>query len=155
MRQNQFTKTGSVKKITGSILLPQMGGLNIIISLSDINGELVDPQLPMFDRKWAKIRAEIKSWYALRGIDYKLGSIKMTPVQSNVWICHTLCSNKTVDNDALDKCAKELAKQAAFESASVHIDSSIVNLYPEIVSVLEKHCLPVGVSICVYSCIDV
>jgi hypothetical protein len=151
MKQNQFTKTGSVKKITGSILLPQMSGLNIIVSLSDINGELVDPQLSVFDKKWAKIRAEIKSWYALRDISYRLGNVKMTPVQSNVWICHTLCFNKTIDETALDKCAKEIAKQAAFESASVHVDSSVVALVPNIVSVLEKHCIPSGVSICVYS----
>lgn len=150
---NSFQPAGRVKFVRGSILNPENSGLRFILSINNLAG---DPKgnlmLPLFDKKWPKIREESRGWYATKTGAYKLGVINTTAVQSDVWAIHMLCQDKdlNVDSNSLEKCLKEVCKMAKFERATVHVSSILTNYIPELNDLLQKQLITQGVSVSFY-----
>lgn len=149
-KTNAFQVKGTVKVIKGTILMPETGGLKFILSPVNMAGKPDgNPLLPIFDKKWNKVRAESRGLYASKTGAYKLGSIAgTTATQSDVWVQHILYQDADlkVDLKALEECLKKVATSALYEKASLHISSILVAATPELVDLVNKHCVEKGVS---------
>lgn len=150
---NKFQVLGKVKNVKGSIIAPQNSGLRFVLSVNNLAGKPENPLLAIFDKKWKKVREEIKGWYANRTGTYKLGAINTTAVQSDTWIIHMLCQdeNLKVNLDGLKLCLKATLKMAQFEKASIHVSNLLVTLIPELPTLLEENFINNNVSVYYYS----
>jgi hypothetical protein len=151
--KSRFQPQGKTKVVNGSILMPHDAGLRFVLSVANMDGNPDgNPLLPIFDKKWAKVKQEARGWWATKTGAYKLGAINTTAVQSDVWVIHMLCQNKdlTVDTKALEDCLKKVCTSAKFERASVHVSSVLVKAMPEITEMLKTQLLENGVSVVFY-----
>lgn len=152
-RAKAFQPQGRTKVIKGSILTPENAGLRFVLSVNNLEGKSDgNPLLPIFDKKWPKVRAESRGWYATKTGAYKLGAVNTTAVQSDVWVMHMLCQDKdlVVDTSALEKCLKDVCKQAKYERATVHVSTILTNSIPELTNLLSEHLIDQGVSVYFY-----
>lgn len=152
---NKFQPKGTVKVIkNGSIIMPESGGLKFVLSVANMAGKPEgNPLLPIFDKKWNKVRAEVRGMFANKTGAYKMGAIAgTTAVQSDVWVQHLLCQGEDlkVDVKALEECLKKVATSALFEKASVHVSSVLISAIPELPELLGKTCVDKGVSVYIY-----
>jgi hypothetical protein len=151
---NKFQPAGRVKEVKGSILTPENGGLRFILSLANLAGKNEgNPLLPIFDRKWPKVKAEARALYATKTGAYKLGKVVgTTATQSDVWIIHCLVQDEqlNVDLNAVSSCLKEVCKMAKYEKASIHVSSLLTNLIPELPDLLQQQVVSQGVAVSFY-----
>lgn len=149
----RFIQPGRTKVIRGSILAPENAGLRFVLSINNMEGKPEgNPMLPTFDKKWPKVRAEARGWYATKTGTYKLGAVNTTAVQSDTWVIHMLCQDKdlTVHTDALEKCLNEVAKMAKYERATVHVSTILTNSVPDLTNLLTTCLVQRGVSVNFY-----
>lgn len=152
---NQFQPKGTVKVIKGSIVMPESGGLKFILSPINMAGRPEgNPLLPVFDKKWNKVKADARGVFANKTGTYKLsgGFISTLAVQSDIWVIHCLFQDADLKTDlkALEECLKRVATIALYEKASVHVSSILVNAVPELSDMLTKFCVEKGVSVSYY-----
>ena len=150
---NKFQQPGRVKTIKGSILAPENAGLRFVLSVNNLAGKNEgNPMLPIFDKKWPKVKAESRGWYATRTGAYKLGAINTTAVQSDTWVIHMLCQGEDlqVDDTGLTKCLKEVTKMAKYERATVHVSTVLINSIPELTNLLKSEVIDQGVAVSFY-----
>jgi hypothetical protein len=149
---NRFQQQGRTKLIKGSILTPENAGLRIILSVTNMAGKAENPILSIFDKKWKKVREEMKGWYNTRTGAYKLGALNTSAVQSDTWVLHMLCQDNDLQTDpkALETCLKEVCKMAIYEHASVHVSMLLLNSIPEMSDMLKTNLLEKGVSVYFY-----
>lgn len=150
---NKFQASGRTKQIKGSILMPENAGLRFILSLNNTAGKPEgNPLLPLFDKKWKKVREESRGWYATKTGAYKIGAINTTAVQSDVWVIHMLCQGEDlqVDLEGLTACLKKVATSAKYEKATVHVSTVLTDNIPELSDLLVEHLLKDGVSVYFY-----
>jgi len=149
---NKFQQLGKVKHINDSILNPSSGGLRLILSLSNLAGEMKCPLYPLFDKKWRKVKENARGWFVTKNGDYKLGAINTTAVQSDVWVIHMLCQDEKVNTNivGLEKCLKQVSDMAKVEKATVNVSNMLLNLIPELYNLLDKYMVQNGVSIYLY-----
>lgn len=148
-----FQQPGRVKVIKGSILNPENAGLRFVLSINNLGGKPDgNPLLPIFDKKWPKVKAESRGWYATKTGAYKLGAVNTTAVQSDTWVMHMLCQKEdlTVDASALEVCLKDVCKQAKYERATVHVSTVLTNSIPEMTNLLQSQLVDQGVSVSFY-----
>lgn len=150
--KNKFQQSGRVKVIQGSILSPQNAGLRFVLSVTNMVGKTENPLYPLFEKKWPKVKQEARGWYATKTGAYKLGAINTTSVQSDTWIIQMLCQDEKLqtDQDGLEKCLKEVCKQAKYERATVHVSTLLTDAIPELQELLNKHLVDQGVSVTYY-----
>lgn len=149
----RFIQPGRTKVIKGSILAPENAGLRFVLSVNNMEGKPEgNPMLPVFDKKWPKVRAEARGWYATKTGAYKLGAVNTTAVQSDTWVIHMLCQDKdlVVDAAALEKCLNEVCKMAKYERATVHVSTILVGAVPELAGLLSTCLVQKGVSVNLY-----
>jgi hypothetical protein len=149
---NKFQPTGKVKLIKGSILNPQDGGLRFILNIANLNGTTEAPIYQVFNKKWPKIKAEVRGWWATKTGAYKVGAIHNLAIQSDIW-CETLLCQKedgSTDLVGLDKCLVEVAKQAKYEKASVAISTLLVEAIPELSELVTTRLVNQGVTVTYY-----
>src|SRR5271154_6693522 len=123
---NKFQPAGRVKVVKGSILNPENAGLRMILSVNNLLGKVEgNPLLPVFNKKWPKVQQESRGWYATKTGAYKLGAVNTTAVQSDIWVVHMLCQNEdlSVSAEGLQKCLKQVCKDAKYERASVAVST--------------------------------
>ena len=152
-KKNQFQQPGRVKVVKGSILTPEMAGLRFVLSINNLLGKPEgNPLLPIFEKKWPKVKQESRGWYATKTGAYKLGAVNETAVQSDVWVMHMLCQKEdlSVDTAALEKCLKEVCKKAKYERASVHVSTILTSSVPEMTNLLQSELVEQGVSVSFY-----
>jgi hypothetical protein len=151
---NKFQPKGTVKVIKGTIIMPEAGGLKFILSLANLAGKPEgNPLLPLFDKKWSKVRAEARGFFANKTGAYKLGALAgTTATQSDVWVQHMICQDKDlkIDLKALEECLKKVTASALFEKASLHVSALLVAAIPELPDMLVKYCVDRGVSVYIY-----
>ena len=150
---NKFQQPGRVKVVKGSILTPEMAGLRFVLSINNLLGKPEgNPLLPIFEKKWPKVKQESRGWYATKTGAYKLGALNETAVQSDVWVMHMLCQKEdlSVDTAALEKCLKEVCKKAKYERASVHVSTILTSSVPEMTNLLQSELVEQGVSVSFY-----
>jgi len=148
-----FQLKGAVKIIKGSITTPEMGGLKFILSPINLAGKPEgNPLLPVFDKKWSKVRADARGVFAQKTGAYKFGFISELAVQSDVWIIHCLCQNEDLKTDikALEECLKKVTGRALYEKASIHVSSVLIKAIPELPELVDKFCVEKGVSVFYY-----
>lgn len=149
----KFQQPGRVKTIHGSILAPENAGLRFVLSVNNLAGKNEgNPMLPIFDKKWPKVKAESRGWFATRTGAYKLGAVNTTAVQSDTWVIHMLCQGEDlqVDNAGLAKCLKEVTKMAKYERATVHVSTTLTNSIPELTNLLKEEVIDQGVAVSFY-----
>ena len=152
-RAKAFQPQGRTKVIKGSILAPENAGLRFVLSVNNLDGKPEgNPLLPIFDKKWPKVKAEARGWWATKTGAYKLGAVNTTAVQSDTWVIHMLCqgADLAVDSAALQKCLKEVCKMAKYERASVHVSTLLTDAVPELTDLLQKELVENGVSVSYY-----
>mgnify|MGYP001559346668 CR=1 FL=1 len=95
--------------------------------------------------------AELTGWYS-NHIDFKLGSLHTTAVQSDVWLVHALCIDKTgkVDAKAVTACVKKIAVMARYERASVHVSTLVTDEMPEVMDMMNVEMIEKGTSVYFY-----
>lgn len=150
---NNFQPQGKTKLVKGSILSPENSGLRFILSLNNLNGKPEgNPLIPLFDKKWKKVKEESRGWFATKTGAYKLGAINTTAVQSDTWVIHMLCQDENLEvNEAgLDACLKKAADSAKYEKASVHVSTILTDAIPSLVTLLDKYFIKNGVSVYFY-----
>jgi hypothetical protein len=150
---NKFQTAGKVQAIKGSILTPHNAGLRFILSINNMAGKAEgNPLLPVFDKKWPKVRQESRGLFATKTGAYKMGSVSNMSVQSDTWIIGLLCQNEELQVDAasLEKCLKETAKLAKYEKASIHISSLLTDMIPELSTLASKCFVEEGISVSYY-----
>lgn len=149
---NKFQPKGRVKVIKGSILAPENAGLRFVLSVANLAGKLENPLLPLFDKKWKTLRAEVKGWYTTRTGAYKLGAVNTTAVQSDTWVLHMLCQDADlkVDVKGLEECLKKVCASAKYEKATVHVSTLLVEAIPELQDLLVSQLVDQGVSVYFY-----
>lgn len=150
---NKFQPQGRTKQIKGSILMPENAGLRFILSVNNTQGKSEgNPLLPLFDKKWKKVREESRGWFATKTGAYKLGAINTTAVQSDVWVIHMLCQGDDlqVDLKGLEACLDKVAASAKYEKASVHVSTILTENIPELTDLLVERLVKEGVSVYFY-----
>jgi len=149
--QNKFLVQGKFKEITGSILAPQHAGLRLVLSTNNLSGKPENPVFPIFDKKWRKVREDSKGWFSSR-INYKLGCVNTTAVQSDTWVIHLLCQDENfkTDDKALEDCLKKVTEMAKYEKASVHVSQLLLDSVPGMKASLLKLAVENGVNVYSY-----
>jgi hypothetical protein len=150
---NKFQPQGKTKLIKGSILTPENAGLRFVLSINNLQGKAEgNPLLPLFDKKWKKVREESRGWFATKTGAYKLGAINTTAVQSDTWVVHMLCQGEDLQADVkgLEDCLKKVCASAKYEKATVHVSTVLTDAIPELNELLTKQLLENGVSVYFY-----
>jgi len=149
---NAFQKQGRVQTIKGSILTPHYAGLRFVLNVANMDGKVDDPIYKVFNKKWPKIKQEVRGWWACKTGQYKIGAIHDVAVQSDVWAISMLCKNEKqeVDLAGLTKCLKEVCKKALYEKASVHVSTILTDEIAELPELLNQELVSKGVSVSYY-----
>lgn len=149
----KFQQPGKVKVIKGSILAPENAGLRFVLSVNNLAGKPEgNPMLSLFEKKWPKVKAEARGWYATKTGAYKLGAVNTTAVQSDTWVIHMLCQDGDlkVNVDGLNTCLKEVCKMAKYERATVHVSTALTSTVTELLDAINTQLVENGVSVCFY-----
>lgn len=151
MSENKFVTHGKTKLVQGTILTPELGNLRLILVPSSEKGDASSDLYNLLSRKWKQARAELKGWYS-NHINFKLGNIQSTAVQSDTWVVHCLFEDKDgkVNEKALASCVKKLADLAKFEKASIHVSVLSTNAVPTLPDLLTAECVNKGTSVYYY-----
>lgn len=147
-----FQTQGRTKLINGSILAPETAGLRFVLNVANMAGKIESPLYPLFEKKWPKVKQEVRGWWATKTGAYKLGSIHQVATQSDTWVISCLCQDEELKIDplALEKCLKEVCKLAKSEHATVHASTLLTNSIPELSNLLSSQLLANGVSVYLY-----
>lgn len=151
MQPNTFVTQGKTKVVNSSILSPELGNLRLVLVPCSESGKPDTDLHALLNKKWKSVAAELKGWYA-NHINFKLGNIQSTAVQSDTWVLHTLCRDKDgkLDEKALAACVKKIADMAKYERASVHVSTLTTAAIPELVPLLQAQCLDKGMAVYFY-----
>lgn len=124
----------TIKNIKGIITTPQLGGLKFILNNVSISGNPENSQMPIFDKKWLRVRTETRGWFADPST-FKLANIKDCMVQSDIWIINMICQDKDnkTDLNSLITCLEKIIKLAKYEQASIHVSSQFITDVPEFI----------------------
>lgn len=151
MSPNKFVTHGKTKLVKGSILMPELGNLRLLIVPCSETGKPDGDLYSLLEKKWKTAKAEFKGWYA-QHMDFKLGSVHTTAVQSDTWLLHCLCIDKNdkVDAKALAACVKKVASMAKYERGSVHVSTLVTDQMPEIMDMMNTEMIEKGTSVYFY-----
>ena len=152
MLENKFVTLGKLKTLNKTILVPENAGLRLILSCCNMSGHAESPLINLLDKKWGKVKAEVKGWFATRQ-GFTLGNVNATAVQSDTWVVHMLCQNnkEEVDAKALNNCLKKALEMARYEKATIHVSSLLLEQLPSLKDLLETTFVSNGISVCVYN----
>lgn len=148
----KFLVPGKVKVIKGSIVNPENSGLCFVLNLASLNGSTDSEMYKVFNKKWVKVKQEVRGWYNTRTGAYKLGALHNLAVQSNVWVLSLLCQDDklNVDLSALRKSLKEVCRLAKYEKATLHVSDVLIKMIPELTNLVDKEVVEQGVSVYYY-----
>ncbi len=151
MSENKFVTQGKTKLVKGTILTPELGNLRLVLVPCSEKGDAKSDLYDLLNRKWKQARAELKGWYS-NHINFKLGNIQSTAVQSDTWVVHCLCEDKdgVLNEKALAACIKKVADLAKYERASVHVSTLVTSKVPQLSELLVKELLEKGTSVYFY-----
>jgi len=151
MSENKFVTNGKTKLVQGSILTPEGSSLRFVFVPCSESGVGEDALHGLLSRKWKQAKAELKGWYS-HHVNFKLGNIKDTAVQSDTWLVHCLVADKTgkVNDKALASCVKKVADLAKFERASVHVSTLVTEDMPQLLPLLQTEMIEKGITVLFY-----
>ena len=149
---NKFQPKGRVKVVNSSIVAPHNAGLRFVLNVANMAGKAESPLYSVFEKKWPKVKQEVKGWFNTRTGAYKLGAVNTLAVQSDTWAVNMLCQDEKLKTDAegLKKCLQEVCKMAKFEQATVHVSTLLTDAIPELQDLLTSELVDKGVSVSYY-----
>lgn len=149
---NKFAIQGRTKLIKGSILMPEMGGLRLILVPASEDGKADTEMYNLLDKKWKSAKAELKGWNQYH-VDFKPGNLHTTAVNSDIWLVHALFLKKdgTMDEKAFASCLTKLEKLAKDEKASLHVSTGLADAVPNLQELMQKALVEKGVSVYYYA----
>jgi hypothetical protein len=129
----KFTPKAALKVVQGSIANPNTSSLSLVLLAMSESGVADSPTYQTLGKKWGKAQSDARSWYQEQ-VSFRLGNIKTTAVQSDVWLLHCLCVKKdgTVDEKALDGCMKKVLAEAQSNKGTIHVAASLVEQVPSL-----------------------
>jgi hypothetical protein len=147
-----FMPQGRFRKLAGSVSNPQMGGLRLVLALVSEAGTADSPTHKAMDKKWVNIKQEVKGWKTMP-MDFKLGNLKTTAVQSDVWVVNALVkkADGTVDAVGLDTAVKKLTVLAKAEQAAIHMTEELLAEVPALKDLLQKLAIENGINVYLYT----
>ena len=148
--KNKFAVQGKTKLVKGTVTMPEGSGLRLIMVFASESGKPDSDLYKILDHKW-RASAELKGWYQVH-TTFKMGAVKETSVQSDVWLMNMLVLDKDnkLNEKALATAIKELTKVARYERASVHCSTLLTTAYPELQDLLNTALVEQGVSVSYY-----
>jgi hypothetical protein len=148
---NKFAVQGRTKLIKSSILMPEMGGLRLVLVPASETGKPDSELYNLLDKKWKSAKAELKGWNQYH-VDFKMGNLHTTAVNSDIWLVHALFLKEdgTVDEKALTTCLTKLLKMAQEEKASIHVSTLLADTLPNLAEMMQTAFLEKGVSVYFY-----
>jgi len=151
-QKNKFQQPGRVKVIKGSILNPENAGLRMILNIANLAGKTDDPIYAIFNKKWPKVKSEVRGWWATKTGSYRCGAVNSLSVQSDLWVVSLLCQKEdlTTDVEGLQKCLKQVCKDAKYERASIAVSTLLTNSIPELTGLLQSELIDQGVAVSFY-----
>lgn len=152
MSVTKFNTKGKIKVISGSVLNPEMAGLRFVLNAVNTAGKTDSKLEDLIDKKWKKVKAEVRGWFVNKTGAYKLGAVNTTAVQSDVWVVNMLCKDDkaAMSADGLKTCLSEVAKMAKTEQASVHISNLLLQEMPDGQNLINKYFVDNGLLVCLY-----
>lgn len=108
--KNKFLQPGRVKVIQGSITQPHDAGLRIILNIANTAGKMESPLYSIFEKKWPKVKQEVRGSYVTKTGKYQLGTIANSLfVQSDVCVTSLLIQDDDLNTDisALKRASKK------------------------------------------------
>ncbi len=148
---NRFIQKGKFKTVEGSFIQPEYAGLRLVLNFISMSGKPDGEIYNTFDKKWKKIREEVKGWFASR-INWKLGEINTVAVQTDTWVINCLCkdTDDSVNEAAMNACVKKLVSMAKLEKASIHVPKQFLDEVPGLQTLLETSFINEGINVSVY-----
>jgi hypothetical protein len=139
--KNRFQPQGRVKLIQGSILSPHNAGLRFVLNVANLGGKPESPLYSLFDKKWPKVKQEVRGWFVTKTGAYKLGAVHTMSVQSDIWILSLLIQDDELKTDlnAIKVSLKEVCKAAKYEKATVHVSTLLTDLIPEFSDLITEY----------------
>lgn len=157
MQPNPFVTHGKTRVVQGTILSPEMGNLRLVFVPCSESGKPDTNLHVLLNKKWRTVAAELKGWYA-NHVNFKLGNIQTTAVNSDVWVVHALClavdketGAVSLDEKALASCMTKLSALAKYEKGSIHVSNLTVNALPEVVQLLTENMVEKGIAVAFYN----
>jgi hypothetical protein len=152
MSENRFVTAGKTKVVEGSILSPELGNLRLVLVPINEAGVTDTEMYNLLNKKWRQAKVDAKGWYS-NHIDFKLGNIQTTAVQSDTWVVHCLFEDKDqkVNAKAMAGCLKKVAAMAKYEKASVHVSNLMVEKVSGMKELLVSEMLDKGTSVYFYT----
>lgn len=150
---NKFAPLGKVKNVNATILAPEQAGLRIILNLVGMDGKFDEKIDKLLTARWARVRLDVKEWYATRH-NFKLGALNTnSAVASDVWIVSALVrDDKNVVNAvAVEAAMKKLSELCKYEKASLHVSEYTVEQYPAVKDLLNKYIVQEGINLYYYT----
>lgn len=150
--KNRFLPQGRVKVVQGSIIAPHNAGLRFVLNVANMGGKAESPLYPLFEKKWPKVKQEVRGWFNTRTGAYKLGAVNTLSVQSDTWVLSLLVQDEDfkTDQKALAASLKEVCKMAKYERATVHISTLLAYTITELTDLVNTHLVEEGVSVSYY-----
>ena len=143
---NKFVPQGRTKLVNGSVLSPELPGLRLVVVPCSELGKPNTVLHHILDKKWSIIGKQLKGWFA-QHVDFKLGSIYTTAVQSDTWAVHMLCYDKEdrLNGLAVEACLKKISTLAISEKASVHFAAPLLEMIPSLSDLVGPYLLNKGI----------
>jgi hypothetical protein len=146
---NRFTPMGKMQQAPAgaSILAPINAGTRMVMNFVSLGPSKFDQKLDkMLERIWNKVRQDYFSWSG-EIMNFKLGNIKDTLVNSDIMILSLLVRNKEgiVDAVALEKALQKLAAFAKYEKGSIHVSELLVEEVPALKELIKKYIAETGI----------
>lgn len=147
---SKFTKVGTVKNITGSIICPEFSGLKIVIGDCNVSGKVNNRIFDLTAKRWKKVSETYYDWF-VNSKYFVGGGFTTALVQSDVWVGLLLCKDaeNNLNQKWLDDSLKKLMDCVKYEKASIHVDKVIADdlgLETKIQDILDQ-----GISVFIYS----
>jgi hypothetical protein len=127
----KFTPKGQIKVVQGSISNPNTSSLSLVLVAMSESGIADSPTYQTLGKKWGKAKSDARSWYQEQ-VSFRPSNIKVSCVQSDVWLVHMLCVKKdgSTDEKALDGCLKKALAEAQSNKGTIHVAASLVEQVP-------------------------
>ena len=114
---------GRVKYMEGNVAIPEAGGLRYIVQILDTSGEYPETDSALaIKKRWPAVENSYKQLYRAKFGKLTKGEIHLLTVQSDTVVVLTIAVEKgKIDTKSLADCFTKLAKDAAYDSGSVHM----------------------------------
>jgi hypothetical protein len=147
-----FAQKGKVKRLSGSVLNPGMGGLRLVLHFAGDMKDQSDKLYQKISAKWTSVDLPTKKWFANRYF-FKPGCVNVVNVRVDTWVLQTLVRDKdgVIDQGVIKLAITNVAKEMKLHSgASLHVSDFLLAEVPGLEQILEETICSKGMNVYLY-----